>query len=859
MPDPQPGDYRYWAFISYSSKDQGWARWLHRQLEGYKIPGRLVGQKNTSGTPAPKRLKPVFRDRDELPASADLGEQLERALIESRFLIVICSPNSAHSQWVDKEIESFIRQGREQCILALIIDGEPNAGGDLECFPPHLRSVEPIAADARKAADGKLNAMLKLVAGMLGVGFDALKQRDALRRTRRLRIALALALSLAGVLAGLGLYANAQRIEAETARKEAVRQEVESKRRLARSYVEKAWSRFDDGNNADALLWHVEALRVLTTSPSPPARATERNYRARIARVAAHAAPPPRLILAPDGEPRLALATPSHDRILLRGADWAQLYRYRDGRPIGAPIALVAEETVRFAANEGLLLASSGRAWQLTSGAPAQAEPPGPGAFSAHAGNDGTALIPWRAGATTLESADGRVIVRRNNMKLEIGGAAGKVRTIDTEQGRMSDSMMGFLPNTFLALSPDQRFLVASFAARHRFLGGQVWDLHSLRKVGEFFHPKGFTSIGFSADSRQFATAGDDATVRMWSMSAVEQGWMQEIAAPLRHGDRVISAAFVGDGDELLTVSADGGVRLWPVEPYAALFRSSSQVAPDLATEAVMEAVPLLGVTDNEQLLESVKAETGDRSFTFAVVSPAGDKVVFSRKFGFAASPDAPSNKAQVWSIDVGNARLQRLLYEIEHPDSISAVGFAADGRWLATGSSNGEARVWDAANGEAVSPILAASQEVTVLAPLPAQGRLVAASRDNRVRVWDVHDGQMIVPPLAFEAELQKLSITADSIRVDSEYLGRGGTIDYLAGGPDRPVNRPTRDDRQRGPALKRFSFGEQLTATWRLPVAQADIEDLVTRSRRVSSQKVDRFGSEQMLSAKALQALSD
>ena len=75
-------DYKYWAFISYSHADEEWAKWLHKSLETYSIPGKLVGR-STSGE-VPKRLFPIFRDRDELPGASDLGGKLKEALTQSR-------------------------------------------------------------------------------------------------------------------------------------------------------------------------------------------------------------------------------------------------------------------------------------------------------------------------------------------------------------------------------------------------------------------------------------------------------------------------------------------------------------------------------------------------------------------------------------------------------------------------------------------------------------------------------------------------------------------------------------------------------------------------------------------------------
>ena len=65
-------DAKYKAFISYSHDDNKWADWLHRSLESYRPPKRLVGEVTEHGT-IPKRLAPIFRDRDELPSATDLG------------------------------------------------------------------------------------------------------------------------------------------------------------------------------------------------------------------------------------------------------------------------------------------------------------------------------------------------------------------------------------------------------------------------------------------------------------------------------------------------------------------------------------------------------------------------------------------------------------------------------------------------------------------------------------------------------------------------------------------------------------------------------------------------------------------
>lgn len=207
--------FKYRAFISYRHKDKAWADWLHRSLETYRVPRELVGQAGRDGA-VPARITPVFRDREELAASVDLGQEIQAALSASATLIVICTPGAVASRYVAEEILSFKRLGRADRIFAIICEGEPHAADPaLECFPEPLKfqlgsdgslsnvPAEPIAADAREQGDGKENAKLKLIAGVLGVGFDQLRRRELEAQKRRFRRFAAIAATLVLIFAGL--------------------------------------------------------------------------------------------------------------------------------------------------------------------------------------------------------------------------------------------------------------------------------------------------------------------------------------------------------------------------------------------------------------------------------------------------------------------------------------------------------------------------------------------------------------------------------------------------------------------------------------------------------------------------------
>ncbi len=181
-------ELHYRAYISYSHKDEAWAAWLHRGLESYRVPRRLIGNETTVGE-VPARIRPVFRDRDDLSSATDLEDTVKHALDESENLILVCSPNAATSHWVSEEIRYFARLGRADRIFCIIVGGEPAADGSVSaCFSSTLAEIgiqEPLAADVRKWADGKHIAKLKLIAGLLGIRLDELRQRDLQRRRKR--------------------------------------------------------------------------------------------------------------------------------------------------------------------------------------------------------------------------------------------------------------------------------------------------------------------------------------------------------------------------------------------------------------------------------------------------------------------------------------------------------------------------------------------------------------------------------------------------------------------------------------------------------------------------------------------------
>jgi hypothetical protein len=178
---------RYAVFISYrhNREDTRWAVWLGNELETYTLPKALVRQ----GLPA--KIGRVFRDEDELPGSSDLSKELREALQETTLLVVICSPTTPASKWINQEISLFASFGKSDRILPVLVGGEKESS-----YPSSLKtltdssgaSIDPIGADLREVraeltltrhqlSELKRHVILRIVAAIVNRRFDDLRRR----------------------------------------------------------------------------------------------------------------------------------------------------------------------------------------------------------------------------------------------------------------------------------------------------------------------------------------------------------------------------------------------------------------------------------------------------------------------------------------------------------------------------------------------------------------------------------------------------------------------------------------------------------------------------------------------------------
>jgi WD40 repeat protein len=822
---------KYWAFISYSHTDKEWGDWLHKTLETYRVPSRLVGRESRDGI-IPSRIFPVFRDREELPVSSDLGTNISEALRESRYLIVVCSPRSARSRWVGEEIKAFKSLGREDRILALIVDGEPNAADgkpgfkpEDECFPEALRyrlsesgevsaiPTEPIAADAREGKDGRNNAKLKLLAGLLGVNYDDLKQRDHERRLRRARRIGIAAFALVVIFAGLAVWAI-------LAAREAARQRTQTQRLLVATDSARAQELFDRGDAATALaflsraaeqdpeersvaaerLWFALTQRSWPMPLNSPMRHTDAISSACFspdgARVlTAGRDATARLWKTSSGEPtgtslvhprplRRSLFSPDGHRVITVCLDGVVRVFNLDRDNFGQPTLLKNPDSINAVAvsAKGTYVATGSidgtvRFWNTANG---QMLGEIKLAENVHTlvfhpsdetqllGLSGKTAILWKVpeGASLFQFEHGDDI---NSAEFDSEGR--RILTASNDHtARISDGATG--SPTGIELRHDAPVVNAKFSANGQLAatisGTKVW-VWQLRDNGvrkhELSHDTAVTSLQFSHDSLALFTAAADGKVREWNLI---NG--RPIGEPIIEQSGIVAMDLDPSGDNLLLGTANGTARVWRPPPRYPLsdrlVHGSPIEAMALSPDGALLAT---GCDDVHGYLWDLSRTEKPRSslpHKAAVLS-----AIFSPDGSFVLTGSADTT-ARIWQAKSGEAASAAL----PHAATVSYVAFRGDGKVFATATETGVAQLWDMVSRARIGDPMRHEPHISGIEFSRDGKLLVTAGWDGKVRRWNAATGESAGPVFGTEQEITCFRLAPDNNAIATGH--RDGTI---------------------------------------------------------------------------------
>ncbi|WP_077145947.1 toll/interleukin-1 receptor domain-containing protein [Sphingopyxis sp. KK2] len=663
---------RYRAFFSYARADGKLAAKLHRFLDSYKVPKALQGMAGKRG-PVPATLHPIFHDREDLAGGGELGDRLRAALESSEALIVLCTPNSARSHWVDEEVRLFRAKNGNDAIFPVIGDGDPDSDDpEVQCMPPALRETSVLAADLRDIrketghiiGDGAAGGRQKLLAGLLGLDLDQLRRREDARRRRQMIAmagALILFVALAGVATALGFAARSSAREAERQRVIAEAQAVRAQKgeALARQRAEAealARSRESAARQlADEQRKLAEQQRALALANAAEAQRQAGIARSNATRAEAQYARAQEALADSFAQRGLAAADAGRNDLALRYAlAGAQISPASTGRQRVLLARLTSAPTQR------TMLTIDTNSISFLAMSP-----------------DGTRVMTSGLDkvARLFDAASGeRIALTGGAMKGQTGSRPPNTR------GMNADPTIGGTKLTNNWFNADStRFLMTladgSFELRNAQTGSAV------TKIGG--HRGAVLSGSFNPDGDRVLTGSLDDTARIWSLATRKEIEAARIAVP-----RLRSAAWAADGEGVVTMSLDQGLQLWrggrvvaTLPPRDANKGALAITADGTQAIEIDEAgvIRLSRMGDGET---EVKLETRDVARGAFAISADSRFVAVGRTDGHVV----------VWDI----SSRQPVADFAAHGAAISALSLSPDNRQLATATNGGEVHLWD-------------------------------------------------------------------------------------------------------------------------------------------------------------------
>jgi len=719
---------RYRAFISYSQKDKAYARRLHQALERYRLP---MGVEAAGIDAKTRRLGRFFRDDEEMGATSNLGAALKGAIADAENLIVICSTNSAKSNWVNEEIIHFKRTGRADRIFAVIFDrGRKRDVTDY--FPPALRfelgqdgdlsarPTEPLAIDLRKEKFARV--LVRIVSGLTSTPFDSLWKREQ-RRARHARMLFGFGSACVTLVLAAIAFVWARQVQITFA-----------------DGVLAASQQSSLGDDQRVRL-SVLASRSSLLAPAPEDATAQLESL---------------LTNGPEGiwSEHKSLKHPlyiisaefSADGRHIRTIDEAGAVHVWDAE-IGRKIAKVVE--ARSTAYEGVVRSGAlspdgtlmvtvtaledriARVWDTVSGRQIAILHGHEGPLSHTAFSpDGTRIL--------TASFDSTARVWNSVNGVQIAALVGH------EMGVIS-----------AAFSPDGARIVTASADNT----AKVWDAVNGEQISALRgHEDDVISAAFSPDGARIVTASDDGNIRVWDAL---QG--QETAVLQRAGSiSTTSAAFSPDGTRIVTSLKDG-TAIWDLSKGSQIIVLGGHDGALRSAAFSPDGTRIVTVSDHSNFESTVKfwRYNQKRQFTFpfendsslsSALSPDGTRVV-------TAGQD---NGARVVDV-VSGAEIAVLRGDEYTADSSS---FSPNGSRMFT-VSGGVVRVWDAASGEIIGTFSDPMEFALESASLsPDGGQIITVASHGGHQVWDVASGREIVELPVYGLPLGA-SFTSDGTRV--------------------------------------------------------------------------------------------
>lgn len=711
-------DKEYFAFISYKREDEKWAKWLQDKLEHYRFPANLNGR-----TDLPKHIRPTFRDVTDL-TSGLLAEEIDNALRNSLWLIVICSPRSAKSPWVCKEAQTFINLGLADHIVPFVIEGRPFSNdSSTECYPEALLKLtgrqEVLATNINEM--GRDAAAIKIIARMFGLRFDTLWQRHEREIRKRRFIAYGVITGIIALSIVLLLFFRSQN-----------RKLLQSQSQFI---AEKAEQLIEQGDTYQAQLLLLDVLPDGSFDDRPYVVEAESAFRKALnneCSVLCKEISQVKAEFSPDG--KYILTGNSDGGVNIWNAQNGKLINRFDGNSFFS---------ASFSPDQKHLLVVSGHG--------------GSTSFSPKSYND-ILILDAISGKSikTLKghemevyeasySQDGSHIVSTSwDGTIRIWNAiTGKcIQTINGNKICDKDGVMQSHRSLIALLSPDKKTIVSNFGNKNELEFRDASSgkcIQTLRGFRNFIY-----TACYSHDGGHIAAAGNDSIIMLWNTNGENLN-----DSLIGHTKTVFSVSYSKDDKYLVSTSNDSTVRVWDViEKKCIRTLKKDFVATYACFSPDGKSVLLSSARDNTVRVWNIPKDSlinafdknQNHDFERFAYSSNGNYLAFSG-----------SGYGGVYILNMEKKQVKVL---IDQYNGVSCMNFSHDGSLLMTYKSyyddRSNIRLWNAKTGELLKTFptkgansFSSSYRRVVLSD--DGSFIVSAEKDSILYIWDTKTGECV------------------------------------------------------------------------------------------------------------------
>lgn len=688
----------YYAFISYKREDEKWAKWLQHKLEHYRFPTNLNGR-----TDLPKNIRPTFRDVTDLNPGL-LSEEINKALRNSQWLIIICSPRSAQSPWVCKEAQTFIDIGRADHIIPFVIEGTPFSNNPTtECYPEALLNLtgsnELLAANTNEM--GRDAAAIKVVSRMFGLRFDTLWQRHLRERKKKIAKNIFITFLITTTIICLLFFLYSQL-------------KTNKQKNQSRLAAEYANILVEEGNSYQALKLLLTVLpndnndRLFIDEACDAFRNAYLNNN--VTFLAGHSD----YIYSVDF---------SHDgnQIVTTSADGTvKLWSSRSG----ALIKNINTDTIdkiqyAFFLKDDKNIATSSiygtiKIWNVETGDATQLMAGDPKGYA------------YEYGCPVFSLSDNVLFVPKGEVMVKVNASSGKHIGTPME-GHKADICT-------VSLSPDgKRIVTASWDRTIR-----IWDVMTGKQIGNplIGHTSRVCSASFSPDGAYIVSASWDRTLRVWDANT---GALVRIM--YGHTGGVVSANFSHDGNKIVSASSDSTIRIWDFK--SGMLTKTLKGHNDRVTCAsfspddkrIVSASSDVSIIWDFQLPLKHLCPEFHTDYVYRTVYSPNGKLIASASW---------DKTVKIWDADT-----KKLLHTLTgHTDRVVNAKFSPNGDQIVSASWDGSVRIWDVETGGLQN--LSDDDGKVLNASFSSDGERVVYTvetddKHSIIKIWDLKSGKLI------------------------------------------------------------------------------------------------------------------